>query len=96
MILTGEKCLDELMDRNAGNRGGGALDLVMHLQGLTFMQAVRFVSKHERQCSKRWVLVPAVHRVGTDFLQKRAQQSTSGKRAISFMKNHTNAAQQTS
>lgn len=42
LILTGEKWLDELTDRNAANRGGGgAIDLVMHLLGLNFVQAVR-------------------------------------------------------
>lgn len=42
LILTGEKWIDELTDRNAGSRGGGgAIDLVMHLQGLSFVQAVK-------------------------------------------------------
>ena len=42
LILTGEKWLDELVDRYAGNRGGGgSIDLVMHLIGINFVQAVR-------------------------------------------------------
>lgn len=42
LLLTGEKWLDELVDRGAANRGGGgAVDLVMHLKGINFVQAVR-------------------------------------------------------
>lgn len=42
LILTGEKWLDELVDRQSANRGGGgAIDLAMHLKGITFVQAVR-------------------------------------------------------
>lgn len=42
LLLTGEKWLDELVDRSAANRGGGgAVDLVMHLKGLNFVQAVK-------------------------------------------------------
>ena len=42
LLLTGEKWLDELVDRNAGHRGGGgAIDLAMHLKGINFVQAVR-------------------------------------------------------
>lgn len=42
ILLTGEKWLDELVDRNAAIRGGGgAIDLVMHLKRLNFVQAVK-------------------------------------------------------
>lgn len=42
LILTGEKWLDELVDRGANNRGGGgAIDLASHLTGLNFVQSVR-------------------------------------------------------
>jgi len=42
LLLTGEKWLDELVDRGTANRGGGgAVDLVMHLKGINFVQAVR-------------------------------------------------------
>lgn len=50
LILTGEKWLDELVDRNAGNcGGGGAIDLVMHLQGLNFVQAVKVCLELQRE-----------------------------------------------
>lgn len=42
LILTGEKWLDELADRGAKRRGGGGgVDLVMHLTGMNFVQAVK-------------------------------------------------------
>lgn len=42
LLLTGEKWLDELVDRGtAGRGGGGAIDLVMHLTGANFVQAVK-------------------------------------------------------
>jgi len=42
LLLTGEKWLDELVDRGAANRGGGgAVDLVMYLKGINFVQAVK-------------------------------------------------------
>jgi len=42
LILTGEKWLDELVDRGAVDRGGGgAIDLVMHLTAANFVQAVK-------------------------------------------------------
>ena len=40
LILTGEKWLDELMNSGAEIRGGG-IDLVMHLTGMNFVQAVK-------------------------------------------------------
>lgn len=42
LILTGEKWLDELVNRGAeGRGGGGGIDLVMHLTGANFVQAVK-------------------------------------------------------
>lgn len=42
LLLTGEKWLDELVERGSANRGGGgAIDLVMHLKDVNFVQAVR-------------------------------------------------------
>lgn len=42
LILTGEKWLDELVNRGAeGRGGGGGVDLVMHLTGVNFVQAVK-------------------------------------------------------
>lgn len=42
LILTGEKWLDELVNRAAeGRDGGGGIDLVMHLTGMNFVQAVK-------------------------------------------------------
>jgi hypothetical protein len=42
LILTGERWVDELVGRNATSRGGGgAIDLVMHLQRFDFVQAVK-------------------------------------------------------
>lgn len=42
LILTGEKWLDELMNSGVEGRGrGGGIDLVMHLTGMNFVQAVK-------------------------------------------------------
>ena len=42
LILTGDKWLDELVNRGANGRGGGGgIDLVMHLTGMNFVQAVK-------------------------------------------------------
>jgi len=42
LILTGDKWLDELVDRRASGRGGGgAIDLVAYLTGAGFVQAVK-------------------------------------------------------
>lgn len=42
LIITGEKWLDELVNRDEGGRGGGGgIDLVMHLTGVNFVQAVK-------------------------------------------------------
>lgn len=41
LILTGEKWFDKL--ENVG--GGGAIDLVMHLKGVSFSKAVRLLAK---------------------------------------------------
>jgi hypothetical protein len=42
LLLSGEKWLDELVSRDAVNRGGGgAVDLVMYLKDINFVQAVK-------------------------------------------------------
>lgn len=42
LIITGEKWIDELVNRGAeGRGGGGGIDLVMHLTGMNFVQAVK-------------------------------------------------------